>query len=462
MQDHPIRTAILLAAGRGSKFWPYGMVRQKAAFPIANVPAVRRTVESLVRLGVSRIIVVVGHGEGSVRAAVRGAPGEIAYVHQAQPKGTAEATLLGIQGLDESVLVVAGDLVTAPQNFSALLARFAQDQPLAAALIQPLGRESAQSWIAAFPDGDLLRGVQGHARHGQYRLCGVYALRPEAVSYLRDNPGVMTEVPAGGMPPEEAEIAQSLQTMIDEGESVLAVETAGYHVDMDKPWHILEANQRVLEAMSAELDGNVIPASSHIHDGAEIHGRVVLGENTVIGNRVVAEGSLWLADGAQVTNGAILRGPVAVGRRTVVRDYCQIGGGSSLGARGLYGHGAEFAGVGLERVYCFHYCEIWGVAGQAVDFGAATVCGNMRFDDGDTIWQVKGRTEVPTYAANAAYFGDFCRTGVNAIIMPGRRIGVYSCVGPGVVLYDDLPDRQVILVNQDLTAKPWGPERYGW
>ena len=159
---------------------------------------------------------------------------------------------------------------------------------------------------------------------------------------------------------------------------------------------------------------------------------------------------------------SIIDGPAVIGRDVKVRDYCQIGGHSTLGPEGVYGHGAEFSGVALAKVYCYHYCEIWGVVGQAVDFGAATVCGNLRFDDGETVWRVKGRAEVPTFASNAAYFGDFCRTGVNAIIMPGRRIGVYSCVGPGVVAYDDVPDRQMTLLKQELTTQPWGPERYGW
>ena len=278
----------------------------------------------------------------------------------------------------------------------------------------------------------------------------------------------MKQVPVGGMPPLESEIAQSLQMMLDEGESILAVKTVGHHVDLDKLWHILEANRVVIEAMGhadipgADGEGHIIPASARIHDGAEIHGRLVLGENAVIGNRVVARGDLWLADNASVTNGAILEGPVVVGRNTTVKDYCQIGGQSSLGARGYYGHGAEFSGVALETVYCYHYCEIWGVVGEAVDFGAATVCGNLRFDDAETVWRVNGRAETPTTAANAAYFGDFCRTGVNAIIMPGRRIGVYSCVGPGVIAYDDVPDRQIVTVKQELVTRPWGPERYGW
>jgi len=462
MKNKGISTAVVLAAGKGTKFWPYNVVRQKAAFPIANRPAVRRIVDTLGDLGVSRIVVVVGEGEASVRAALRGTAADLVFVRQAQPEGTAPAVLAAAPHLDRDFLVVYGDVVLDGGSISALVERFGQEHPLAAALIHPLGDESPRDWLVGFSDGEQLRGIEGHGRGGSHRLCGVYAFRPQAVPYLRDNPGLVTRVPVGGMPTLEAEIAQSLQMMVDEGETVLAVETAGYYVDLDKPWHILEANHEVMRAMSAGLEGDQIHPTARVHDGAEIGGRVVLGRDAAIGNRVVVRGDLWLGDGATLTNGAIVDGPAVVGAGTRVRDYCQIGGYSSLGARGVYGHGAEFGGVALDTVYCYHYCEIWGVVGQAVDFGAATVCGNLRFDDGETVWRVKERAEVPTHAANAAYFGDFCRTGVNAIIMPGRRVGVYSCVGAGVVVYDDLPDRQLVLLKQDVTVKPWGPEQYGW
>jgi bifunctional UDP-N-acetylglucosamine pyrophosphorylase/glucosamine-1-phosphate N-acetyltransferase len=462
MLHSKLETAVILAAGPGSKFWPYSTVRQKATFPIANTPAIRRTVDTLFELGFSRVVVVVGHGEASVRAALRGCPVNLTYVQQPQSTGTADAVLRAVKYLDNSFVVIFGDVVTARQNLVALCDHFAQEQPVAAALIQPLGKEPPQNWLVAHAEGAQLQGVEGHPRTGHDRLCGIYAFRPEALPYLRDNPGIMTQVPVGGMPPVEGEIAQSVQMMIDEGHSVLAVKATGYHVDLDKPWHILEANSAVIDGMCATLEGNVIPASSDIHDGAEIYGRVVLGENCLIGNRVVVRGDLWLADGASVTNGAILDGPIVIGRNTMVQNYCQISGHSSLGSQGHYGHGAEFSGVALDTVYCYHYMEVWGVVGQGVDFGAATVCGNLRFDDGNTTWRVKGRPERPSQAANAAYFGDFCRTGVNAIIMPGRRIGAYSVVGAGVILYDDLPDCQMITVKQELVTRPWGPERYGW
>jgi bifunctional UDP-N-acetylglucosamine pyrophosphorylase/glucosamine-1-phosphate N-acetyltransferase len=40
--------------------------------------------------------------------------------------------------------------------------------------------------------------------------------------------------------------------------------------------------------------------------------------------------------------------------------------------------------------------------------------------------------------------------------------GVYSCVGPGVILYEDLPDRMLVLNRQEPSIRGWGPQRYGW
>lgn len=462
MAGRRLRSAVILAAGVGRRFWPYSVVRQKAAFPIGNVPNVRRIVDTLIELGIDQIVVVVGAGEASVRAALHDSALEPVLVRQAKPDGTAAAALLGADFVDGDFLVVYGDVVSARANLHQMMKAWIDEDLPALALVQPLRNERPQDWVVAHVGDGVLTGVEGHPRSGRHRLAGIYAFTQAVLPYLRDNPGLMTHVPVGGMPPLEAEIGESLQMMLDARLPVGSVETAGYHVDLDKPWHILEANFSVIDAMSGALEASFISEESHVHDGAEIDGRVVMGENCTIGNRVVLRGDVWLGDGAQILNGAIIDGPAIIGSGTMVRDYALIGGHTTVGPRGIYGHGAEFSGVALDKVHCYHYCEIWGVVGQAVDFGAATVCGNLRFDDGDTTWRIKGRTETPGHAANAAYFGDYSRTGVNAIIMPGRRIGVYSVVGAGVVAYDDVPDRELVTVKQVLVRRPWGPEKYGW
>lgn len=456
-----MKNAIVLAAGLGRKVWPYGEYRQKCTIPVANKPIIRRIVENLVEVGCSRIIVVVGHYAQQVRGAIADIP-NVEFATQHSLDGTANAVLTALKELnDENFLIIYGDVVTISENIRNLVKEFNNQDAEAAALIQSLSDEDASNWLCAKTTDGCLSGIEEHPRGGSYRLCGIYAFKPTAIPYFLRNPGIVTQVPVGGMPPPEAEVAQSLQLMIDDGIEVLAVETTDLFVDVDKPWHVLEANRRLVDYLAKQIDENHLATGAKISDAAEINGRVILGENTVIGPRVVVNGTLIAGANNNITNGAILHGNIYIGDQCRISDYCDIES-SAVGNRCIVGHGAEMSGVMFDKVYLYHYCEMSGVFGCATDIGAATVCGTLRFDDRDTPIQVEGRYEVPTYGANATYMGDYCRTGVNAIIMPGRRIGSYSVVGPGVILYEDVPSKTMVMAKQELITKPWGPERYGW
>jgi NDP-sugar pyrophosphorylase family protein len=456
------RVAILLAAGAGRRFWPYAVIRNKAAFPLLNRPLVRHLADSLLELGVRELRVVVGPHAGSVRAALAGLEHRTRFFTQSTPAGTAEATLLALEDLDEPALVTAADVATVPENLRALLDAFTDRGPEVAFLVHALGNEDPGDWITCSLQDGQVRDFAGHGRSGTHRWCGAAVLAPTTFPALRRNPGVMTHVPVGGMPALEAELAETVAGLGDERRAVLPVETVGPFVDLDKPWHILEATRLMLADAASRQQADVIPAGCDVADDLEIGGRLILEPGAKIGRRVVAKGNLWVGRGASVTNGAILGDDVMVGDDTHVRDYCHVGGGSVLGARCIVGHGAEFDGVLLDGAYLYHYCEIAGVLGAAVDIGAATVCGTLRFDDAATVHTIQGHREVPRHGANASYLGDYSRTGVNAILMPGVKTGVYSCVGPGVILYQDLPDRKLVLARQDLSFHDWGPERYGW
>jgi bifunctional UDP-N-acetylglucosamine pyrophosphorylase/glucosamine-1-phosphate N-acetyltransferase len=456
-----MKNAIVLAAGLGRKVWPYGEFRQKCTIPVANKPIIRHIVENLAEIGIDQIIVVVGHYAQQVRGAIADIP-NVEFVTQHSPDGTADAVLTALKTLnDENFLIIYGDNVTTSENYRNLIKEFKSQNADAAALIQPLNDEDASNWLCAKTQNGSLSGIDGHPRGGSHRLCGIYAFKATATPYLLRNTGIVTQVPVGGMPPPESEVAQSIQIMIDDGIEVLAVETTDFFVDVDKPWHVLEANRRLVDYLTKQVDVNHIAAGAKVSDAAEISGHVVLGENTVIGPRVVVNGTLIAGANNNITNGAILHGNIYIGDHCRISDYCDIQS-SAIGNRCIVGHGAEMSGVMFDKVYLYHYCEMSGVFGCATDIGAATVCGTLRFDDRDTPIQVEGRYEVPTYGANATYMGDYCRTGVNAMIMPGRRIGSYSVVGPGVILYEDVPSKTMVMAKQELITKPWGPDRYGW
>ena len=452
--------AIILAAGLGNKVWPYGEFRQKCTLPVCNIPIVRRLVQQLIKVGIKEITIVVGHYEQQVISATAELEG-VTFVTQQSLNGTAAAAYQAIysQSDAENYIVLAGDLVLNTSDIRRLIYHIGDAEVVT--LVNRLQKEDPSNWICAGIRDNYITGVEGHPRGGSFRLCGIYGFHRSAIDCLQRNPGISTPVPVGGMPPPESELAHSIQLLVDDNRPVLAVETEGLFVDVDKPWHLLEANHRLKDYLIQKIDKDQVASSATVSDGADINGHLILGENSHIGKRVVINGGLLAGKNNNITNGAILGGGMIVGDHCRISDYCEVGS-SVVGNQCIIGHGAEMSGVLFNKVYLYHYCEMSGVFGTATDIGAATVCGTLRFDDGDTAHKVNGRYEIPTYGANSTYMGEYCRTGVNAIIMPGRKIGSYSVVGAGVILNEDVPSKTMITVKQELVRKPWGPSRYGW
>jgi len=85
---------------------------------IGGRPMVLHLIETLASLDVDRVVVVVGHAADEVREAiVASVPPDLnlAFVHQAEQRGTGDAVAVGLSGLpetsvdDEDVIVVPGD-----------------------------------------------------------------------------------------------------------------------------------------------------------------------------------------------------------------------------------------------------------------------------------------------------------------------------------------------------------------
>lgn len=451
--------AIILDGGTGSKLFPYSETMPKSTIPVANRPLISIIVDELRKLNIETYV-VVGHLGKDVRYALRD-KNNISFIEQSKPNGTAGAIIDTLKVIpSDDLLIIYGDILLHPNDLQRFI-ETTKDTKLCA-MVVPIEREKTQDWICADLRGDKIVSIQGHPRDGEFRLCGVYFIGKEFLRFLEKTPDFMRSVPVGGMPPQELELAQTFQVMIESGLTVRAVKTEGFFVDVDKPWHILEANRKYIEFLTGSIRENIIPSSSYISPDAYIKGHIILGENTHIGTRVVITDNIIVGNNTTITNGAIFTGPAVVGDNCFIYNYPQIGSYTSIGNRCHIGHCAEIEGVFFENVYVVHYSELYGVFGNSVDIGAATVCGTLRFDDMESVHRIKGRLESPIEGANATYIGNYSRTGVNAIIMPGVKVGSYSLVGPGVVAYEDIPSNTLVLLKQELIRKEWGPHRYGW
>ncbi len=99
--------AVILAAGDGTQMRSQ---RAKALHSVLGRPMVQYPVDLCLRLGVKRVLVVVGAQAEKVKEVLAGRPVE--FIHQGESQGTAHAVLQtesALAGFDGPVLVLAGD-----------------------------------------------------------------------------------------------------------------------------------------------------------------------------------------------------------------------------------------------------------------------------------------------------------------------------------------------------------------
>ncbi|HOU10867.1 MAG TPA: NTP transferase domain-containing protein [Clostridiales bacterium] len=454
-----MKNAVVLCAGAGTKIWPYAQIRSKVMLPVSNKPVVAYTVDALTEMGFDNIVLVAGRFADEIRAYFRDAA-NVQIIIDSSPKGTAASLLLAREAVMGPFLALYGDTIVQPEDLAALVSAY-ETQGAPQALVGPVTGRSADC-VGCRIEGGLLKEVWGHSRSESTHFFAGFALGREFFEALAYNPSRFAYTEVGMMPPVEAYLEVSVADEMKRGVRFGAVEASRPVFDIDKPWHILAANAAVNEMRCGALTQNELAEGAEIDPTASVGGFVRLGKNSRIGRNVIIKGNIIVGDDTAITDGAIVSGNVVIGNQTSVRNACFIECNSTVGNECIVSHAAELDGLIMDRVYLYHYMEINGVVGENTDFGAATVCGSLRFDDGETIHRIKGRREFPECCADSVFIGDYCRTGVNAILMPGVKVGVYCVIGAGVVLNRDVKDNTLIYAEQNLVEKPWGSEVYGW
>lgn len=449
---------IILAAGKGEKIWPYSDHWQKSAMPVANVPIVLRLVNLLESLEINKIKVVVGYKDQQVRYALRGK--KVEYI-EAPLEGTAPAIHAA---LEEKSLVVYGDLVLYRSDVEKVIEKHRETQCPTALFSNFSRHERSIDWICCNVNNQEITAIYGHPREHYVngRMGGVYILDEKIKPYLEQNPGYMKNINVGGMPPDEAMLEQSLQMMIEDSKNLIGVKADHPLIDIDKPWHLMEANEEVILQEVTCLEQDNIDLTAKIHPSAIIEGKLVMGRNSYIGKNVIIKGNTVIGDNTTIDYGALIEGNVVIGNNTSIKDYCKILPFTTIGNNNRIGYNAEFQGITFDGVSMTHGSEMYGITGEYTDIAAGCIAGILRFDDSLNSPKVMGKVELGSKYTNAIFLGDHCRTGIANIFMPGVMVGKNSALGPGAVISQNVPTGTLLIVDQTQTYKSWGSERYGW
>lgn len=199
---------VILAGGRGRRLEPYTSVLPKPLMPIGNRSILELVVDQLAASGFRTLTFSVGYLSHLIRAVFENGAGEgveITYVKEVEPLGTAGPLRL-VEGLDETFLVMNGDLLTT-LDYGALLDHHLSNGN---ALTIATHRRKVQSDYGVLHlghDGDPLRisAYEEKPEMSMHVSMGVYVLEPATLSHLPgdgpfDFPQLVQALLASGLP----------------------------------------------------------------------------------------------------------------------------------------------------------------------------------------------------------------------------------------------------------------------
>lgn len=326
-----------------------------------------------------------------------------------------------------------------------------------------LVQEKSEQYKAIHGMGVKVEGQQvikiiGHGRdhYVDYMMAGAMMLNSEVLDLVMITPLGMEDVVSGGMPLQKLYLENVVSQAISKEISIKYHLLESPILNIAYPWHLLEANQK--EA-SRTFETNY--SKEQVDDSSVVLGPLSMGEGSSIQYNCVVKGNVRIGKNTKIAHGVIIDENVIIGDNCTINHYAYITKNTVIGNGVKLGYHSEVGGLIMDGAAIVHQCEMYGVVGRKVDIGAGTLFGILRFDDQQTMIKVGG-LRMANQSTSYAFIGDYSRTGVGNLILPGVRIGSYCAIAPGAIVDADIKHETLVLVEQEKQYKSWTPAKYNW
>lgn len=267
--NKPIRKAVILAAGLGTRFLPMTKVIPKAMLPILNKPVIQYLAEEAVASGIEEIIIVTGIGKRTIEEHFdpsyelehdlmkRGKKdlldeiqkiekaARFVYVRQNEPRGDGHALLCAKDLLgEEPFAVLFGDDIIDGETpaLAQLLELYEKTKsPVLCCEKVPMNRISQYGVIEPetiegreIKVKSLVEKPSAQDAPSNLGIIGKYICTPAVLEALSRS--------SAGLADGEIRLIDGLRTLLAEGKPIAALEIEGARYDTGTPWGLLEAN----------------------------------------------------------------------------------------------------------------------------------------------------------------------------------------------------------------------------
>jgi NDP-sugar pyrophosphorylase family protein len=178
--------AVMLAGGKGVRLHPFTVVFPKPLVPLGDRPIIEVLIQRLIAFGITDITLTLGHLAELIKAYFQHRPQltaqtRLRYVEEEEPSGTA-GSLASVEGLDQTFLVMNGDLLT-DLDFDALVSFHHRH---GAILTIAAHRRRVKIDLGVLERGDDYRvvGYQEKPEHSYEVSMGIYVYEPSVLKFI--------------------------------------------------------------------------------------------------------------------------------------------------------------------------------------------------------------------------------------------------------------------------------------
>jgi UDP-N-acetylglucosamine diphosphorylase/glucosamine-1-phosphate N-acetyltransferase len=416
--------AVVLAAGEGVRLQPITATRPKHLIKVGGKPILEYCLDALTSSGITEVIIVTHYMGDAIRQYF--GDGErldlkIAYVAQAEMLGTGNAVSAVEPYIDGDFVLIYGDLLFAPEAVANVVHLYEAEKP--AAVMAVVSVEKPESYgIVEIVAGKTVKSIIEKPASGEASSnlanAGLYVFSKEIFDKIKQ-----TKSSVRG----EWELTDALSLLIKDEKTVLAAEISeGDWIDIGRPWDLLEANSWALKRMEHKVYGTV-------ENGAHLIGPVTVAETARIRSGAYIEGPSFIGEGSDIGPNCYIRPCTSIGKNVRVGNACEIKNSIIMDQT----HIGHLSYVG-DSILC-----------ERCNLAAGTITANLRLDDGPVKMLVKDKVVDTGRRKLGAILGDNVKTGINALLMPGVKVGANSWIGANFTVHRDLPANTVALLKQD-------------
>lgn len=266
---------VILAAGKGTRIYPFSDSYPKPVLPIANKPIIQYQIELMAKMGIKEIIIIIGHlGYEIVRKIGQGDEYgvKIKYVEQKSTLGIAHAVGSLESHINCPFIMFLGDIYFLTNSLEKLFQKM-EDEKLQCVLATKIENDAnkiKRNFSVQINENGFVYRVIEKPRHSLNNLkgCGVYLFDLHIFDAIRRTPRTAMR--------DEYEITDSIQILIDYGGKVKSLNVIEEDMNLTYPQDLIDINMAELKRKNLD---NIIGMNTEFHPGAKLI-------NCVIGNGV--------------------------------------------------------------------------------------------------------------------------------------------------------------------------------